>query len=331
MLSLLGLRRQFGESRRISALMMNDLRPKGSPMALATAITALIFTAFWPASQGRAAGAEHVVIIGCDGMGSVAFLPQTNAPVMRRLMREGAWTLHARGVMPTSSSPNWASMIMGAGPEQHGVTSNDWETNKFEIAPVVVGTDNKFPTIFGVLRQQRPAVTILCVHDWDGFGRLLERNAVDVIENVKGSPATAKRACELIKQITPAFTFIHFDDVDHAGHHDGWKSPSYYQAVDMVDGLIGEVLATIDQTSMKDHTIVLITADHGGRQKSHGEATMEELEIPWLIHGPGVFPGKQIVASVNTYDTAPTIAWIFHLTPPECWIGKPVLSAFVKN
>ena len=125
MLSLLGLRRQFGESRRISALMMNDLRPKGSPMALATAITALIFTAFWPISQAQAAGAEHVVIIGCDGMGSVAFLPQTNAPVMRRLMREGAWTLHARGVMPTSSSPNWASMIMGAGPEQHGMTSND--------------------------------------------------------------------------------------------------------------------------------------------------------------------------------------------------------------
>jgi len=46
-------------------------------------------------------------------------------------MREGAWTLHARGVMPTVSSPNWASMIMGAGPEQHGVTSIDWQPYKF--------------------------------------------------------------------------------------------------------------------------------------------------------------------------------------------------------
>ena len=35
-------------------------------------------------------------------------------------------SIHARGVIPTVSSPNWASMIMGAGPEQHGITSNDW-------------------------------------------------------------------------------------------------------------------------------------------------------------------------------------------------------------
>ena len=50
-----------------------------------------------------------------------------------------------------------ASMIMGAGPEQHGVTSNEWETNKFEIAPTVVGPGGMFPTIFGLLRAQRPS------------------------------------------------------------------------------------------------------------------------------------------------------------------------------
>jgi len=66
---------------------------------------------------------EHVLIIGCDGFGSISFTP-TNTPVLHQLMRSGSYTLHARGVMPTSSSPNWASMIMGAGPEQHGVTSN---------------------------------------------------------------------------------------------------------------------------------------------------------------------------------------------------------------
>src|SRR3569833_1802445 len=53
---------------------------------------------------------------------------KTQTPVMRRMMREGSFTLHGRGVMPTDSSTNWASMIMGAGPEQQGVTSNDWET-----------------------------------------------------------------------------------------------------------------------------------------------------------------------------------------------------------
>src|SRR3954469_12148439 len=112
-----------------------------------------------------AAPAEHVLIVGCDGFGSVGFTP-SNAPILHRLMREGSYTLHARGVMPTSSSPNWASIIMGAGPEQHGVTSNDWETNKFEIAPIATGSGGIFPTVFGLIREQKPAATIVCVHDW---------------------------------------------------------------------------------------------------------------------------------------------------------------------
>ncbi|HEX4217230.1 MAG TPA: alkaline phosphatase family protein, partial [Acidimicrobiales bacterium] len=71
-------------------------------------------------------GVEHFVVIGVDGL-STEGVRRAKTPVLHRMMAEGAWTLHARGVMPTSSSPNWASMIMGAGPEQHGVLSNDWQ------------------------------------------------------------------------------------------------------------------------------------------------------------------------------------------------------------
>jgi len=243
-------------------------------------------------------------------------------------MREGAWTLHARGVMPTVSSPNWASVIMGGGPEQHGVTSNDWQPDKFEIPPVAVGSGGMFPTIFGVLRQQRPKAKIACVHDWDGFGRLLEARAMDVLENVKGSPATTRRAIEVIRQNKPTFLFVHFDDVDHAGHTYGWKSPEFFAAVEQIDALIGDLLAALTEAGIRNHTIVIMTADHGGKGKSHGDATMEEIEIPWVLNGPGIAAGHEIKGPVNTYDLAPTIAWIFGLRPPSCWIGKPVREAF---
>src|SRR3954470_19711396 len=124
---------------------------------------------------------KHIVVIGCDGFGSIGFTP-SNAPVLHKLMREGAWTLHARGVLPTVSSPNWASMIMGAGPEQHGIASNEWETNKFEITPIATGSGGIFPTIFGVIRDEMPHSKIACVHDWDGFARLLEPKAPDLLE-----------------------------------------------------------------------------------------------------------------------------------------------------
>jgi predicted AlkP superfamily pyrophosphatase or phosphodiesterase len=271
-------------------------------------------------------GVEHVVVVGCDGFGSVAF---TNGytPVLDGLRREGASTLKARGVMPTSSSPNWASMIMGAGPEQHGVTSNDWETNKFTFAPVATGPGGMFPTIFGLLRQQQPKARIACIFDWDGFGRLLERSAVDVFENVKGSPATARRAIEVIKQDKPTFLFVHFDEVDHAGHKSGWKTPEYYQAVKEVDGLIGDIIAALKEAGIYEKTILVMTADHGGTGTSHGGESMAELEIPLILHGPGV-RHVDLGPLVNTYDLAPTLAWIFQLKTPSCWIGKPLVQAF---
>jgi predicted AlkP superfamily pyrophosphatase or phosphodiesterase len=267
-----------------------------------------------------------VLIIGCDGFGSISFTP-SNTPVLHQLMRSGAYTLHARGVMPTSSSPNWASIIMGAGPEQHGVTSNDWETNKFDITPTAVGSGGMFPSIFGLLREQRPKAWIACVHDWDGFGRLLEPRAPDLLENVKGSPATARRAIEVIHQHKPTFLFVHFDAVDHAGHEFGWLSPEYFQAVAQMDGLIGELLQALTDAGVRQQTVVIMTADHGGKGKSHGEATMDEIEIPFIIAGPGIKVAHEIKSPVNTYDTAATVAFLFGLTPPEAWIAKPVREA----
>lgn len=280
----------------------------------------------YPPIETLAAPVEHVVVIGCDGFGSVGFT-ETNTPVLHRLMREGAYTLHARGVMPTSSSPNWASMIMGAGPEQHGVTSNDWETNKFEIAPTAVGSGGIFPTVFGALRAQKTGAKIAVVHDWDGFGRLVEAGIPDILENHKGSTNTARRAVEVILKEKPTFLFVHFDDVDHAGHTFGWKSPEYFQTVEQVDGLIGDVLAALTQAGIRDQTVVLMTADHGGKAKSHGGPTMEEIEIPWIIAGPGIRRGYQIEIPVNTYDTAATIALLFELKPPRGWIAQPVREA----
>ncbi len=278
-------------------------------------------------SPAAVAAVKHVIVIGCDGFGSIGFTP-SNTPVLHKLMREGAWTLHARGVLPTVSSPNWASMIMGAGPEQHGVTSNDWETNKFEIAPIATGPGGIFPTIFGVLREQKPNAKIACVHDWDGFARLLEPRAPDLIENVKGSPATARRAIEVIEQMKPDFLFIHFDDVDHAGHTHGWKSPEYFEEVGQIDNLIGTVVGAVDGAGLRKETLIIMTADHGGQGKSHGNATMDEIEIPWIIFGPGVAAGREIKDPVNTYDLAPTIAWVLGIRTPRCWIGKPVIEAF---
>jgi arylsulfatase A-like enzyme len=73
--------------------------------------------------------------------------------------------------------------------------------------------------------------------------------------------------------------------------------------------------------------IILVTSDHGGNKHGHGKNSLAEIQIPWILAGPGVAP-TEIAVPVNIFDTALTVAWIFHLDPSQCWIGRPVLTAF---
>lgn len=188
-----------------------------------------------------------------------------------------------------------------------------------------------FPTIFGLLRAQRPSSRIGCFHDWDGFARLFERKAADVVEHPTRALETTKRAIAYLKANRPEFTFIHLDHVDHAGHEDGHGTVEYYQAVTVADRLVGMILEAIRDAGIANQTIVIVTADHGGKDKEHGGATMAEIEIPWIIIGPGLVRGKELATPVNTYDTAATIAYIFGLTPPKCRIARPVEEAFART
>jgi arylsulfatase A-like enzyme len=140
-----------------------------------------------------------------------------------------------------------------------------------------------------------------------------------------------ERAIANLKERHPTFTFVHLDHVDHAGHHFGHGTPEYYDSVGVADKLIGQAIQGLKDAGMWETTILLITADHGGKGKGHGGATMAELEIPWIIRGPGVAAGHEIQAPVNTYDTAVTVAYVFGARTPDVWIGKPVYEAFRKN
>ncbi|HBY62412.1 MAG TPA: alkaline phosphatase [Solibacterales bacterium] len=216
-------------------------------------------------------------------------------------------------------------MIMGAGPEQHGITSNDWMPDKFSIAPVCKGPGGQFPTVFGQLREQRPASKIGVFHDWDGFGRLVENGAADRIEHPKGPQETMRRAVAYWKEAQPGLLFIHLDHIDHAGHEHGHGTPEYIASIEEADRLTAEIVRAAG-----DDAVFLLTSDHGGVGKKHGGETMAELEIPWILAGPGVKPGELRVP-VNTFDTAPTVASLLGIKPHPCWIGRSVTEAFASR
>lgn len=267
-----------------------------------------------------ALAADYVIVIGVDGLGA-AWLRDANTPNIAKLMARGSSTMQARAVIPTVSSPNWASMINGAGPAQHGITSNDWQPDKHEIAPVCKGPGGIFPTVFGVARQQRSAMKIGVFHHWKDFARLLEKGAANRVEHIDDAEKTAQAAIAYWKQERPALLFVHLDHVDHAGHEHGWGSPEYRAAVDLADKLIGSIADAAPEAA------IIVTADHGGSGKKHGGLTMGEIEIPWIAAGPGIRKGVRIARPVDTYDTAVTVAHLLRIEPHECWIGRVVREA----
>ena len=272
----------------------------------------------------------HVVMFGVDGM-SPDGLRHANTPNMHRMMKDGAYTLHARSVLPTSSSPNWASMISGAGPDRHGVTSNSWERNDDGIAPVAIGDEGIFPTIFSVVRHGKPDADIAVIHDWDGFARLVETTKVNYIKHEEGPYNTVTEAARYIESKKPDLLFLHLDNVDDAGHGSGHGSAKYYAAVGLADSLLGVVIEAYKKAGIYDNTIFMVSSDHGGIGFGHGGETMAEMEIPFLISGPGIKKGYEIKGPVYQYDNAATIAYIWKLPVPSAWIGRPVKSAFFGN
>jgi arylsulfatase A-like enzyme len=78
---------------------------------------------------------------------------------------------------------------------------------------------------------------------------------------------------------------------------------------------------------MRQDTLIIITADHGGHGTTHGTRRLEDMTIPWIIAGPGVWH-RVLSTNVNTTDTAATVAWALGLPIQPDWDGRPVLEAF---
>ncbi|MDU8886981.1 alkaline phosphatase [Yeosuana sp. MJ-SS3] len=274
-------------------------------------------------SENQKPLAKHVILIGSDGFGAYAF-NKAKVPNLRKLMQEGSYSLEARCVLPSSSAVNWASMIMGSGPELHGYT--EWGSKTPELPSRIIGKGNIYPTIFSLIEEQLPEAKKGVVYTWGGIGYLFEKSMVDIDYNGKTDVDTAKKALKFIVDEKPALTFIHFDEPDGAGHNIGHDTPEYYEAVEKIDSLVGIIITTLEKNNLMDDTAIIFSSDHGGIGKGHGGKTLEEVEIPWILCCKNIPKKGKLNSSIVTYDTAATIAQILGIEQPQYWTGRSVLS-----
>ena len=271
---------------------------------------------------------KHVILIGSDGFGAYAF-KKAKVPNLRKLMDEGSYSLQARAVLPSSSAVNWASMIMGSGPELHGYT--EWGSKTPEIPSRIIGKGNIYPSIFSLINEQLPDAKKGVSYSWGGIGYLFEKNMVDLDFNGTSDDETKNKALEFIVNEKPALTFIHFNEPDGAGHNIGHDTPEYYQAVEKIDSLVGDIVKTLKKNNLLDDTAIIFSSDHGGINKGHGGKTLLEVEIPWILYGKNIPKKGQLNSSIVTYDTAATIAYLLGLETPDFWRGKSITEVFNED
>jgi predicted AlkP superfamily pyrophosphatase or phosphodiesterase len=146
----------------------------------------------------------------------------------------------------------------------------------------------------------------------------------DNVLTEQGDQAVAEAAAEALSSHHFDFAFVYFGTVDETGHAHGWLSDHYFAQLERVDRALGTVLA-----SLPDDAHVLIHADHGGHDRSHGTPSPEDMTIPWIVAGPSIRSGFELPGPVSLLDTAPTLARLLGIKPDPQWEGRCIEEAFL--
>lgn len=267
---------------------------------------------------------KSVILIGSDGLSADVIRDYPELfPNIIKLFADGSGTLESRSVLPSSSAVNWASHLMGAGPELHGYT--DWGSKTPELPSRVLTQNGTFPDITWLVRQKYPNDQIGVVYSWGGIGYLFDTTATSYNYAAKSDREVVDKSLEYLKK-KPRFAFFYLAEPDGAGHSKGWESQEYKDACVQIDKYVGELMAGI-KAEMPSATVIFVS-DHGGIKTGHGGKTMNEMLVPFVIVGEGVKKGYKITDSQMVFDTAPTIAYLLGCDAPQVWIGRPVMSVF---
>jgi hypothetical protein len=269
-----------------------------------------------PATRPVAA-VRHAVIISVDGLRPDVLL-RAKSTHIRRLMDEGSFTMWARTVPQSVTLPSHTSMLTGVTPERHGVNWNGDIT--WPAYPNV-------PTIFELAK--RAGYTTAMVTGKSKFIALARPGSLDWASVASANDDdVASRAVAVMREYRPGVLVIHFPGADGAGHSKGWGTRDQIAAIEKIDAALGTVLDAMDALKLRESTVIILSADHGGAGKSHGPNDPRSRHIPWICAGPGIRKNYDLTQdptlTVNTYDTFATACFFLGLPLPSKIDGKPV-------
>jgi len=259
-------------------------------------------------------------------------------PTLDRLSSSGVRYTHALSHAPMTL-PAHTSILTGRTPRSHGVHVNGSSR-----------LDDGVSTLATVLKQAgyRTAAFVGAFVLDARFGLSRGFDEYDDRYPHEADATTFKvadrRAAEVVKAAgdwilqppvpSPWFAWVHLFDP-----HTPYDAPAAYRAgrspydgeVAYTDAMLGQLLDRLSGAHALDHTLIVVTADHGESLGDHGETTHglfaygSTLAVPLIVSGAAV--GRGVVdVPVAHADILPTIVDLVAVAPPPNLDGQSAVG-----
>ena len=269
---------------------------------------------------------EHVVIVGVDGGG--AWFDDADMPNVDAIFANAATTDECVASFPTISYQCWASLLTGVSPVEHGInmgysaTAND------------IYDSEDYPTVFKLVKTADPTADLAVFATWAGIKGITETDVAHREVFTSGTKAerdreTTDAAVAYIKSNQPKLTFIQLDSPDGAGETDGFGTASHLAALNNVDGMIGDIYGAVEEAGMLENTLFIVTADHGGYNKTHGGSHESEYNVFFGMSGASVIKGN--IASMYQRDIPAMVCWALDVEGNDQWDSYIPMNVFRDN
>ncbi len=224
-----------------------------------------------------------------------------------------AFTYSASSMNPSVTFPCHYSMTHSVTPQRHGILTNTYVP---EVRAVT--------GIFEVIRALGGVSAMF--YGWEPLrdiaypGSLAFSTFINSYKRESADTVLTDEAIKLIESDKPDFVFLYMVDTDYKGGHDsGWMSEEYLRRIRIA---IENAERVIDK--FKEEYTVIIMADHGGHERTHGTLMPEDMTVPLFFIGDS-FEKGELEGEHSLLDIAPTIAFVMGFQPVADWEGKSII------
>ena len=264
--------------------------------------------------------AKRVIVVVIDGCRLDRF-HEAEKPYLEKMMEGGTVYNNVETVYPARTVVCFSSMLTGASPEAHGITSN-----------LVLKLGLKVESVFDVLRRAGKGGRLVGIaHLIDAFGADVA-SVTSVAHNDKIDQNLIAVARREMETHDPELLVLQLLAVDQNGHVRGTAYPEYVERIEITDHLIEGFMAWCEDRGYLEDTAVILMADHGQGKGigAHGHLSEGERFVPFAIWGSGVAEERVVEKPASILDLAPTICYLLGVEPPKGSTGR-VLGEALKG